>query len=239
VDIDYAIAPPRPPVFRYVAIGAALPLLALAIYFLWLEPTESPGPVAAAPAPAVSDTPSAAEPSIPPPETSASAGPDAPPAKDEARSRPRNAPIAKPAKTESEGEGEGKLSGDLKNLGSGVSPAEGPRAEATATTAAPAPQAELGTAQLQSTVARYTAGVKRSCWQPALETRDREAPNSARVNVTITISPSGSVQDVSTSGDPRGYPGLANCIAGRVRGWQFPASASSTTLNVPFVFAAQ
>jgi hypothetical protein len=81
--------------------------------------------------------------------------------------------------------------------------------------------------------------VKRSCWQPALDTRDKDAPTSARVNVTITVAPSGSVQDVSTSGDPRGYPGLASCIAGRVRGWQFPAASASTTLNVPFVFAAQ
>jgi hypothetical protein len=44
---------------------------------------------------------------------------------------------------------------------------------------------------------------------------------------------------VSTNGDPRGYRGLANCIAGRVRGWQFPASGSGTTVNVPFVFVAQ
>jgi hypothetical protein len=47
------------------------------------------------------------------------------------------------------------------------------------------------------------------------------------------------VQSVSTSGDPRGYPGLASCIAGRVRGWQFPATGGSSTAIVPFVFAAQ
>jgi len=57
--------------------------------------------------------------------------------------------------------------------------------------------------------------------------------------VTITVSPSGSVQNVSTSGDPRGYRGLAGCIASRVRGWQFSASSGTTTVNVPFVFAAQ
>ena len=53
------------------------------------------------------------------------------------------------------------------------------------------------------------------------------------------VGPSGSVQNATTSGEPRGYRGLANCIASRVRGWQFPPSGESTTVNVPFVFAAQ
>lgn len=97
----------------------------------------------------------------------------------------------------------------------------------------------LDSAAVQSTVSRYTSSVKRSCWQPALDTRDNNAPTSARVSVTITVAASGNVQNVSTSGDPRGYRGLANCIASRVRGWQFPASSGQTTVNVPFVFAAQ
>lgn len=98
---------------------------------------------------------------------------------------------------------------------------------------------QLDQAQLSSVVQRYTPSVKRSCWQPALDGRDKDAPTSARVSVAITISPSGSVQDVNASGDPRGYRGLAQCIAGRVRGWQFPPSGGSTTVNVPFVFVAQ
>jgi hypothetical protein len=97
----------------------------------------------------------------------------------------------------------------------------------------------LDSAAVQSTVSRYTNSVKRSCWQPALDTRDKNAPSSARVSVAITVAASGSVQNVSTSGDPRGYRGLASCIARRVRGWQFPASSGQTTVNVPFVFAAQ
>lgn len=97
----------------------------------------------------------------------------------------------------------------------------------------------LDSAAVQSTVRRYTPSVKRSCWQPALDTRDANAPTSARVAVTITVSGSGSVQNVTTSGDPRGYRGLATCIARRVQGWQFPASNGQTTVNVPFVFAAQ
>ncbi|MFZ5894099.1 MAG: GYF domain-containing protein [Myxococcota bacterium] len=98
---------------------------------------------------------------------------------------------------------------------------------------------QLDQAQLSSVVQRYTPSVKRSCWQPALDGRDKDAPTSARVSVAITISPSGSVQDVNTGADPKGYRGLAQCIAGRVRGWQFPPSGGSTTVNVPFVFVAQ
>jgi len=97
----------------------------------------------------------------------------------------------------------------------------------------------LDSSAIQQTVGKYTGSVKRSCWQPALDARAKDAPTSARVNVSIVVAPSGSVQSVSTSGDPKGYPGLASCIASRVKGWQFPASSGSTTVNVPFVFAAQ
>ena len=97
----------------------------------------------------------------------------------------------------------------------------------------------LDSGEIQKTVGKYTGSVKRSCWQPALDARSKDAPTSARVNVAIVVSPSGSVQSVSTSGDPKGYPGLASCIAARVKGWQFASSSGSTTVNVPFVFAAQ
>jgi outer membrane biosynthesis protein TonB len=136
-------------------------------------------------------------------------------------------------------ESETKLSGGLKGLGLSGLAAGGPKGpgESAATPGNAGGQLDQG--QLQSAVQRYTPSVKRSCWQPQLDTRDKDAPTSARVAVSITISPSGSVQNVSTGGDPRGYRGLASCIAARVRGWQFPPSSSSTTVNVPFVFVAQ
>jgi predicted Zn finger-like uncharacterized protein len=99
---------------------------------------------------------------------------------------------------------------------------------------------QLDGAQIQSTVSRYTGSVKRACWQPALDTRDKDAPTTARVNVAITVLPSGSVSNaVVNGGDPKGYRGLSQCISSRVRGWQFPPSGDTTTVNVPFVFAAQ
>jgi hypothetical protein len=131
----------------------------------------------------------------------------------------------------------GGLSG-LKGL-SGLSPS-GPGVSGTSPGGTPVGGGgQLDAAQTQSTVSRYTGSVKRSCWQPALDARDPNAPTSARVMMTITVGASGSVQNVTTSGDPRGYPGLASCIAGRVRAWQFPATGGTTTVNVPFVFAAQ
>jgi hypothetical protein len=98
---------------------------------------------------------------------------------------------------------------------------------------------QLDGGQIQTTVSRYTGSVKRRCWQPALDARAKDAPMTAKVTVAITIGPSGSVQGATTSGDPRGYTGLANCIASSVRAWQFPASGGTTQANVPFVFAGQ
>jgi len=133
-------------------------------------------------------------------------------------------------------EGQGsKLTGGLRNLGAGLQGGPG----GPGGNQSPSAGSQLEAAQVQQVVSRYTSSVKRSCWQPALDTRDKDAPSSARVVVSIQVGPSGSVQSVSTSGDPRGYRGLANCIAGRVRGWQFPASGSTTPVNVPFVFVAQ
>jgi predicted Zn finger-like uncharacterized protein len=130
----------------------------------------------------------------------------------------------------------GALAG-LKGLSavSGEGPATGPTRQSSGSGAG----GQLESDQVQRTVSRYSASVRRSCWQPALDTRAADAPTSARVSVAITVGPSGSVQNVTTSGDPKGYRGLAGCISGRVRGWQFPASSGTTTVNVPFVFAAQ
>lgn len=125
----------------------------------------------------------------------------------------------------------------LKGL-SGLS--AGPQAGPGTSNKAPAGGGQsLDSTAVQQTVSRYTGSVKRRCWQPALDTRTKDAPTSARVTATIQVSPSGGVRSVSTSGDPRGYRGLANCISSSIRAWQFPPSSGSTTVNVPFVFAAQ
>ena len=140
------------------------------------------------------------------------------------------------ADTTKAAENKSGLSG-LKGL-SGLGPS-GPAGTPGSEGAAKGGGGELDAAQLQSTVARYTSSVKRSCWQPALDARDPNSPTSARVVVSVTIAPSGSVSAVNTGADPKGYPGLSRCIAQRVKAWQFPPSGGTTTVNVPFVFAAQ
>jgi hypothetical protein len=131
------------------------------------------------------------------------------------------------------------VSNGLKGLSGlrALGPQSGP-SESGATPGASGAQT-LDSATLQKNVSRYTPSVRRSCWQPALDSRAADAPTVARVSVKIDIAPSGNVSSVSSSGDPRGYRGLASCIESRVRNWTFPVSSGATTVNVPFVFAAQ
>jgi hypothetical protein len=236
IGVEYEGAVHRPSFAKRALFGLFLLLAGLSVGFVLFSPGESPAPAATSAVP-VAAAPSIELPSVPPPQATPSVAPEPSAAKDDAPARGRKSQDSQRA-PKSESAGASKLTGELKDLGSSVAPTEGPRAEPTEA-AAQAAQTELGQGQVQATVARYTGGVKRSCWQPALETRDKDAPMSARVNVTITVAASGNVENVTTSGDPRGYPGLSSCIAGRVRGWQFPRSSDSTTLNVPFVFAAQ
>lgn len=93
--------------------------------------------------------------------------------------------------------------------------------------------------QIRATFARYAPSVKRACWHPALHTSDADASPIARVQAAITIAPNGTVKDVITAGDPRGYHGLAECIARRLKGWQFPIADEATTVNIPFVYTAE
>jgi len=153
--------------------------------------------------------------------------------------RPSRPSGSKATNTSSDKGTNGEGLAGLKGL-SGLSPGGPGSPGSTPGSTAPAGGGgQLDASQIQGTVSRYTGAVKRRCWQPALDGRDPSAPSTARVVVTIGVGGSGSVNSVSTSGDPRGYPGLSNCIASSVRAWQFPATGSSSTAVVPFVFAAQ
>lgn len=115
----------------------------------------------------------------------------------------------------------------------------GPATAGPDVTNAPAPGGQLDGASIQRVVANFSPSVRRGCWDQAISSRAPDAPSSARVGVAITISSSGGVDNVTTTGDPKGYPNLAHCIEAKVRAWRFPRSSGTTTANVPFVFAVQ
>ncbi len=217
----------------WIAVAVAL-LLGLTAGFVLFSSKKAPEPIVKyVEVPAKGEPSAAAQPAAPP--SSAEALPEATVAggRQGTGRGPAVASTAKPPEEKTGGKALPGLQG-LEGL-KGLGPAGG----GPAGDAPPSSTQQLDSTSVQRTVSRYTSSVKRSCWQPALDTRAKDAPTSARVNVTITVGSSGSVQNVSTSGEPRGYRGLAGCIASRVRGWQFPASSGTTTVNVPFVFAAQ
>jgi hypothetical protein len=224
----------RTPLAAWFAVAAALVCgVAIGAFFLAKQkPPETIVKYVDRPVPGSEPAPAAGA-----QDPAAAAAPGANSATPKARTGTRTG--VKPVTATNGDEGTG-LSG-LKGL-DGLRPTGGPgpgSSPGTSSGSSSGSGGQLDSGQIQSTVSRYTGSVKRSCWQPALDSRDPSAPTSARVSVTITVGPSGSVQNVTTSGEPRGYPGLASCIAGRVRNWQFPASGGTTTANVPFVFAAQ
>jgi hypothetical protein len=100
-------------------------------------------------------------------------------------------------------------------------------------------QGQLSEGEINGVVSRNKPIITRRCWTPAYDARASNAPKSARVSATVTIGPSGSVQSVNASGASEHYPSLASCVAGSIRGWTFPPSSGSTTVNIPFVFSGQ
>jgi hypothetical protein len=110
-----------------------------------------------------------------------------------------------------------------------------------ATPGAPPPGGggQLSQGEISAVVSQNQPLVKRKCWQPAIDARPPNGPTTARVNGSITISASGAVDSAAASGAEKDFPGLSSCIQGRMKGWKFPPSGGSTTVNVPFVFAGQ
>jgi hypothetical protein len=97
---------------------------------------------------------------------------------------------------------------------------------------------QLDQSDIERVVAAHRVTVKRGCWEPALASRDPNAPKSAKVTVSISIGPSGSVSSASASGGA-GYPGLSSCVTNKVRSWKFPPSGGTSQANIPFAFFSQ
>ncbi len=125
----------------------------------------------------------------------------------------------------------------LSGLGGPQTP--GPNVGSKAAADGPGGGTGLEPTAIQRTVRRYTPAVRQNCWQRALNARAPGVPSSAKVTALITVDAAGRVQSVTVSGAPRGYPGLARCIEGSVKGWTFPRSAGETVTSVPFMFVGQ
>jgi hypothetical protein len=107
--------------------------------------------------------------------------------------------------------------------------------------AVPAPAPPIGilefdelSRQIQH-VFRANRRESQACWRAAYAGRAPDAGVVAKLVVSFHVS-GGSVHDITSTGDPRGFSGLAACITANVKRWRFP-SALNAPLNVPFVFA--
>ncbi len=98
---------------------------------------------------------------------------------------------------------------------------------------------ELSEGEINGVVSRGKPGITRRCWTPAYDARASDAPKSAKVNVTVKVSPSGSVSSATASGGGAAYPSLAGCVQNSVKAWQFPPSDSGATVAIPFSFSGQ
>ncbi len=85
--------------------------------------------------------------------------------------------------------------------------------------------------QLQSIVSQHQLAVRRQCV-------DKGGGSVAATNETvqITIGPSGAVQSAVATGND---PVTGHCLESEIKRWQFPATGTTATVNVPFKFVRQ
>lgn len=94
----------------------------------------------------------------------------------------------------------------------------------------PSAQGVFDQGAIERVVNTRKAGVKRTCI-------DRGSGSSnTKVTATLTIAPSGAVQNVSASGND---PVVAKCIEQQLRSWSFPPPGEVKQVQIPFVFIRQ
>ncbi|WP_129574123.1 GYF domain-containing protein [Sorangium cellulosum] len=223
-----------PLAYAFIAMAAAFG--GVSAYVLLSPKPQTTVQVVTAPPSNPVDLPTAAPP--PPP----SVEPEAPPPAEAPSARPEAASPGKPGAVASQRPPPEKpvasATGaqlDRSGFGAGVpGPTSGPGSQGAGSSLTPLSQGEIA-----GVVEANRPSVRRHCWQPALDARDRNASTTARVSASVVIGASGAVQSVSAGGSEKDYPGLASCIASRIKSWRFPPSSGSTPVTIPFVFAAQ
>ena len=89
----------------------------------------------------------------------------------------------------------------------------------------------LDAQQLASVVNKGKRSLQR-CYEVAL--RGSGSTETVRLDVEITVAPSGIVSSVKAKG--QSLPGMDQCIHNTVRTWVFPKSGSATTTQFPILF---
>jgi hypothetical protein len=90
--------------------------------------------------------------------------------------------------------------------------------------------------QVQAALADRPPEVGVECWKEALKARQPNAPSMVSLEVRLEVDATGYVTGVRSLGDPPGYPGLGDCIAGRTRGWRFPTGSGASTVTLSLGF---
>jgi predicted Zn finger-like uncharacterized protein len=114
----------------------------------------------------------------------------------------------------------------LTQNGPGVTPTDDPGIDTPK-----AAGQSLTESQVQQVVGLHRTAINRGCWE-----RNPTTKLAVNVNVTLTVAPDGSAQNVAATGDD---PSVAKCIENDVRGWHFPASGSAQKMAIPFKFVRQ
>jgi len=131
----------------------------------------------------------------------------------------------KPSASASNGKQTADLSDLLKGSGSGPSSGGG-------NTASAGGGGSLTEDQIRSVLNQHSLGVRRNCW----ERGSTSQVSSVNVSVRIVVNGQGQVNSASADGND---PAIAKCIETSVRGWSFPATGGTSTVNIPFKFVRQ
>jgi hypothetical protein len=75
-----------------------------------------------------------------------------------------------------------------------------------------------------------------ACWRSAYLRRSPDAGEVAKFVISFRVA-GGSAHDISSSGDPPGYPGLSACVIANLARWRFPL-APEFPLHIPFAFTS-
>ena len=87
--------------------------------------------------------------------------------------------------------------------------------------------------QLRTVISNGQRGL-RQCYERSI--RGQLGASSVRINVRITVSPSGRVQSANAAGQGAAA-GLTSCVESNVRRWVFPRASAASQTRFPLVFA--